>query len=52
VVVTHNIQQAARISQQVAFLSQGHLIEVGRTARVFTNPRREETQTYLTGRAT
>lgn len=52
VVVTHNIQQAARISQQVVFLSGGQLIEVGKTLRVFTNPRREETQTYLTGRTT
>jgi phosphate transport system ATP-binding protein len=50
VVVTHNLQQAARISQQVVFFSEGQLIEVGETLRVFTNPRREETQTYLTGR--
>jgi phosphate transport system ATP-binding protein len=52
VVVTHNLQQAARISQQVAFFSEGHLVEAAETALIFTNPQDERTQAYLTGRIT
>jgi phosphate transport system ATP-binding protein len=50
VVVTHNLQQAARISQQVAFFSEGQLVEAAKTALIFTTPQDERTQAYLTGR--
>lgn len=51
VIVTHNLQQAARISQHVAFFSAGHLVETGETVAIFTAPQDERTQAYLTGRA-
>ena len=50
VIVTHSMQQAARISQRTAFFHLGKLIEVGDTDEVFTNPRQEQTQNYITGR--
>ncbi|MGB4505098.1 MAG: phosphate ABC transporter ATP-binding protein PstB [Syntrophaceticus sp.] len=50
VIVTHNMQQAARISQNTAFLLDGSLIEFGETERLFTNPSRKETEDYITGR--
>lgn len=50
VIVTHSMQQAARISQRTAFFHLGKLIEVGATKEVFTNPREEQTQNYITGR--
>lgn len=50
VLVTHNMQEAARVSDYTAFLLMGHLIEFGPTAQIFTNPRRKETEDYLTGR--
>jgi phosphate transport system ATP-binding protein len=50
VIVTHSMQQAARVSQQTAFFHLGNLVEVGPTARIFTNPRDERTQGYITGR--
>jgi phosphate transport system ATP-binding protein len=50
VIVTHSMQQAARVSQRTAFFHLGKLIEVGETARIFTNPRHEKTQDYITGR--
>lgn len=50
VIVTHSMQQAARISQRTAFFHLGKLIEVGNTKDVFTNPREEQTQNYITGR--
>lgn len=50
VMVTHSMQQAARISQRTAFFHLGKLIEVGATEDVFTNPREEQTQNYITGR--
>jgi len=50
VVVTHNMQQAARISDYTAFLLNGSLIEYDETNRLFTNPRRKETEDYITGR--
>jgi phosphate transport system ATP-binding protein len=50
VIVTHSMQQAARISQRTAFFHLGKLIEVGDTKDVFTNPREEQTQNYITGR--
>ncbi len=50
VIVTHSMQQAARISQRTAFFHLGKLVEVGDTDAVFTNPREERTQNYITGR--
>ena len=50
VIVTHSMQQAARVSQRTAFFHLGNLIEVGKTDQVFTNPQNEKTQGYITGR--
>ncbi len=49
-VVTHNMQQAARISERTAFLLQGELIEYGGTRQLFTSPRQKLTEDYITGR--
>ncbi|MES1982290.1 MAG: phosphate ABC transporter ATP-binding protein PstB [Pseudomonadota bacterium] len=50
VIVTHNMQQAARVSDYTAYMYLGSLIEFGDTNAVFTNPRRKETEDYITGR--
>ncbi|MBS0203869.1 MAG: phosphate ABC transporter ATP-binding protein [Planctomycetes bacterium] len=50
VIVTHNMQQAARISEITAFFCQGRLVEVGQTKQLFTNPTQKETEDYITGR--
>jgi phosphate transport system ATP-binding protein len=50
VIVTHNMQQAARVSDLTAYFYLGRLIEFGPTARLFTNPERQETEDYITGR--
>ena len=50
VIVTHNMQQAARASNYTAFLYNGELIEFGDTNQIFTNPTRRETEDYITGR--
>ncbi|HSH44885.1 MAG TPA: phosphate ABC transporter ATP-binding protein PstB [Longimicrobiales bacterium] len=50
VMVTHNMQQAARISDYTAFLYMGELIEYGSTDQLFTNPVEERTESYITGR--
>jgi len=50
VIVTHNLQQAARISDRTAFFYLGKLIEVGGTQRLFTSPSEERTEAYITGR--
>ena len=50
IIVTHNMQQAARVSDVTAFFYLGKLIEVGETDAVFTRPTRKETQDYITGR--
>lgn len=50
VIVTHNMQQAARVSDFTAFFYMGHLIEFGDTDMLFTNPREEKTEAYITGR--
>ena len=50
VVVTHSMQQAARISQRTAYFHLGELLEVGRTADIFTRPRHEQTEKYITGK--
>jgi phosphate transport system ATP-binding protein len=49
-IVTHNMQQASRISDYTAFLYLGHLVEYGETTEIFTNPRLPETNEYVTGR--
>ncbi|HVA81336.1 MAG TPA: phosphate ABC transporter ATP-binding protein PstB [Candidatus Binataceae bacterium] len=50
VIVTHNMQQAARAADFTAFMYQGELIEFGETRQIFTNPTRRETEDYITGR--
>ena len=50
VIVTHNMQQAARVSDYTAFLYMGNLVEYGPTNTVFTNPKEERTEAYITGR--
>ena len=50
VIVTHNMQQAARVSQRTAFFHLGHLVEYGATNEMFTNPREQRTIDYITGR--
>ena len=50
VIVTHNMQQAARISDRTAFFYLGELLEYDDTKKVFTNPKNEKTQNYITGR--
>ncbi|MBI5191652.1 MAG: phosphate ABC transporter ATP-binding protein [Nitrospirae bacterium] len=50
IVVTHNMQQAARISDKTAFFLTGKLVEYDATAKIFTNPSRKETEDYVTGR--
>jgi phosphate transport system ATP-binding protein len=50
IIVTHNMQQAARVSDYTAFLYMGDLVEYGPTKAVFTNPREDRTESYITGR--
>jgi phosphate transport system ATP-binding protein len=50
VIVTHNMQQAARVSDRTAFFLGGELIEVAPTERMFTSPTDERTESYITGR--
>jgi phosphate transport system ATP-binding protein len=50
VIVTHSMQQAARVSQQTAFFHLGKLIEHGPTERIFSNPREKQTEDYITGK--
>lgn len=50
VIVTHNMQQAARVSDYTAFMYMGELIEMGTTSELFTNPRKKQTEDYITGR--
>jgi phosphate transport system ATP-binding protein len=50
VIVTHNMQQAARVSDYTAFMYLGELMEVGDTDTIFTNPREKQTEDYITGR--
>ena len=49
-IVTHSMQQAARVSQRTAYFHLGHLVEVGATDQIFTNPRTKLTEDYITGR--
>jgi len=50
IIVTHNMQQAARVSDHTAFLYEGSLVEFGPTKRLFTRPEKRETEDYITGR--
>jgi phosphate transport system ATP-binding protein len=50
IIVTHNMQQAARVSDQTAFFYEGRLIEVGQTTELFTKPKKVQTEEYITGR--
>ncbi len=50
VIVTHNMQQAARVSDMTAFFYQGKLVEMGDTRQMFTNPSDKQTEDYITGR--
>ncbi len=50
VIVTHNMQQASRISDRTAFFYKGHIVEEGKTSDIFTNPRNKKTEEYITGR--
>ena len=49
-IVTHNMQQAARVSEYTAFMYLGELVEFGQTAKMFTSPQDQRTQDYITGR--
>jgi len=49
-IVTHNMQQAARVSDETAFMYLGEMIEFGETNRIFTNPEKQQTEDYITGR--
>jgi phosphate transport system ATP-binding protein len=49
-IVTHNMQQAARVSDQTAFFYMGDLVEVGATEKIFTNPSEQRTEDYVTGK--
>jgi phosphate transport system ATP-binding protein len=49
-IVTHNMQQAARVSDFTVFLYEGRLIECGKTGELFTNPSNKRTEDYITGR--
>ncbi len=50
VIVTHSMQQAARVSQRTAFFHLGNLVEMGDTDEIFTNPGDSRTEAYITGR--
>ena len=50
IIVTHSMQQAARVSDNTAFFYLGELIEIGPTAQIFTNPRERRTEDYVTGK--
>jgi phosphate transport system ATP-binding protein len=49
-IVTHNMQQAARVSDETAFMYMGEMIEFGSTSQIFTNPAKKQTEDYITGR--
>jgi phosphate transport system ATP-binding protein len=50
VIVTHSMQQAARVSQRTAFFHLGNIVEEGQTEQIFTTPKDQRTQDYITGR--
>jgi len=49
-IVTHNMQQAARVSDYTAFMYLGDMVEHGETAQIFSNPSKQQTEDYITGR--
>ena len=49
IIVTHNMQQAARVADKTAFFFMGDLIEYGQTEQIFNNPQREKTKAYVSG---
>ena len=50
IIVTHSMQQAARVSENTAFFHLGNLVEFGETKKIFTNPNDPRTESYITGR--
>lgn len=50
IIVTHNMQQAARVSDYTAFLYEGVLVEFGKTSKLFVKPQNQQTEDYITGR--
>jgi phosphate transport system ATP-binding protein len=50
IIVTHNMQQAARVSDSTAFMYMGEMIECGSTKKIFTTPEHKQTEDYITGR--
>ena len=50
VIVTHNMQQAARVSDRTAFFFEGRLVESGSTQKLFSSPEQQQTEDYITGR--
>jgi phosphate transport system ATP-binding protein len=50
IIVTHSMQQAARVSDMTAFFNMGKIVEYGETSQIFTNPKNQQTQDYITGR--
>ncbi len=50
VMVTHNMQQASRVSDKTAFFLNGKIVETGETRKIFTNPQQKETEDYISGR--
>ena len=50
VIVTHNMQQAARVSDTTSFFYMGNMVETGPTRQIFTAPKQEQTEAYITGR--
>ncbi len=50
VIVTHSMQQAARVSQKTAFFHMGNLVEFGETGQIFTNPHDPRTESYISGK--
>jgi phosphate transport system ATP-binding protein len=50
IIVTHSMQQAARVSQKTAYFHLGHLIEYGETKDIFTNPKDPQTEAYISGK--
>jgi phosphate transport system ATP-binding protein len=50
ILVTHNMQQAARVSDYTAFFYQGNIVEYGETTKIFSNPDQKQTEDYITGR--
>jgi len=50
IIVTHSMQQAARVSDMTAFFNMGKIVEYDNTDKIFTNPKKQQTQDYITGR--